>query len=129
VTVPRPFAFDWAQECLPIVTGSAPRAGQRTQLGSTVTLRTAPPPCPIGSPSVLKGNPVRTLPSFIGQSLPAALRWLDRRDLLWTVAVPRLSGGQARTLFANYVIGRQRPAAGARLRTGTLGPNRTLRRR
>ena len=120
VSVAQAFSFASLADCLPTVTGSRPDAGTRVARGHPVVLKTQKALCVDGSPSVQKGLPSYTLPDLTGKPLQHATRWIDHRSLFWTVKVPPLSDGQAKTLLDNYVVAGQRPAAGSRLRAGIL---------
>ena len=119
VTFGRTFSIDWSGECVPIVTGSQPRASSSVRRGSTVVLSTSMPPCGLASPAVPVPRPKPSrVPSFTGKPLTAAIAWVKRHHLTWAATVPRLHHGDAATLYGNYTITGQSPDQGSMLALG-----------
>jgi len=92
-----------------------PRSGRRVPAGSVVSIGTSFGP--IGSPAVSGASAV--VPDFAGRTVTAAVTWAGQAGLFWEVRnVPPLPPSGRAHLFDNYVVVRQQPAAGARLRQG-----------
>ena len=122
VTFTLPFSLDWSGECVPLVTGSVPRAGADVRRGSAVSLLMRIPGCGVASPGVPVGRlPSHRVPDFIGKPLTAAIAWIQHRNLYWAATIPPLHAGDAATLFANYTITRQRPRPGGAMKLGNEG--------
>jgi hypothetical protein len=70
---------------------------------------------------VLKSNPRRRVPSFVGKRADAALRWASAHDMHWSIPhLPELPFSWASRLFAAYRVVAQQPNAGAVLGQGHL---------
>lgn len=101
----------------PVVRSQSPPAGRRVARDAVVKL-TAVERGPVGSPAVGKGVRAR-LPSFVGRSAGAAMRWTESHRLFWEVDnLPRLHAGLAATYLDNFVVTSQSPKAGAVLVPG-----------
>ncbi|MGH3631078.1 MAG: hypothetical protein ACRDRL_27000 [Sciscionella sp.] len=113
------FTIDWSGECIPLATGSNPRANSIVPSGSVVLLSTAVPPCPLASPAVPVPPPAPArVPTFSGKQLTAAIRWVEQHHLTWAATIPPLQDGNAASLYANYTITNQKPRPGAMLALG-----------
>jgi hypothetical protein len=95
-------------------------AGSRRPRGSVVTLRVGCR-CPIGSPAVPKGTlPRYTIPTFAGDTIAAARRWIVDKTLFLTEHIGELRAGDANSLYKNYRITKQDPHAGTALSLGVM---------
>lgn len=119
VSFKRSFSIDWSGACIPLVTGSQPRANSTVRSGSTVVLSTAMPGCPVASPAVPVPRPKPSrVPSFSGKPLTAAIDWVKRHHFTWAATIPPLQDGGAASLYRNYTITAQNPHQGAILALG-----------
>src|SRR5687768_17155284 len=100
----------------PQVRDQWPRAGVVVPRGSVVMLTLEAGA--IGAPAVPKRLRASTVPSFLGRSPEAGMRWADARRLDWAIDLPPLRAGVRPTLPVNYRVVRQTPAQGAKLRRG-----------
>jgi len=119
MTFTRSFSIDWSGVCVPVVTGSAPLAGKAVSPGSTVRVFTKLPFCALPSPGLPAPmpKPIR-VPSFVGRPLSVAISWVGEHHLSWAAAIPPLTDGNAKRLYANYTITSQQPRPGAGLTVG-----------
>ena len=118
------FSVDWSGECIPLVTSSKPAPGHSVPRDSTIILSTRIPPCGVASPARPNPSPgPYRVPSFSGKPLSVAIRWVKAHGLLWAAAtIPALRDSDAASLYANYVITRQKPQPGAKLTVGVVAP-------
>ncbi len=102
---------------VPGVRSQSPPAGRRVDAGAVVKI-TAVEGGPLGSPAVGKGVHAR-VPSFVGRSAGAAVRWVESHDLFWELdQLPRLVDGNATSYPDNFVVTSQSPKPGAVLLPG-----------
>lgn len=123
VTFTHAFSIDSAAVCIPLITSSAPIPGRSIPRDSTVVLETKIPPCALASPAhpMHLPGPYR-VPSFLGQPLSVAVRWIAAHKLLWAAKIPSLRNGIAASLYANYLVTAQKPQPNTRLTTGAHAP-------
>ena len=115
VSLPRGFTFSSA--VAPTVAWSVPASGRRVRRGSVIAVyvSTARPRSPRAGGhrrSVLVAR-------FVGGAASAAYSWIRSRKVPLTAYLGPLKAGGAPGLLANYLISRQRPAAGGRLVQGS----------
>lgn len=99
-------------ECTPVIAAERPA-------GATVVLQPQRPACGAGSPGVPTGPlPVYRVPNLRGLTIAHAMAWIEHRTLYGDAHLAPLVAGRARTLLANYVVTRQRPRPGTRVKLG-----------
>jgi hypothetical protein len=106
--------------CWPIIAHEQPAAVSQVTPGLTIKLIAPPSFCPIASPFLPVGQlPSFKVPNFAEQRLDNAVHWAYSHNLHWEADnLPRLVGGDASTLFANYQVVKETPRAGSRLKLG-----------
>lgn len=107
----------------------SPRSGSRVLRGSVVVLSAS---CcgGVGRALTPAGRlPSYVVPSFVGLSVGAAYGWVGKKRLFFVARLGRLRAGDGPSLFENYRVVGQRPAAGKALTLGIRTASRGGRRR
>jgi hypothetical protein len=102
----------------PTLGRSSPSPGVKVRRGSVVTLHSG---CcsGLGSPAVPNGPlPAYVVPSFVGTRADRAAAWVRGKTVYFEAHLGRLRAGGAASLFANYRVTRQDPAAGTAIKLG-----------
>jgi hypothetical protein len=123
VTIPRPLSPDSLS--MPTLGRVSPPPGSRVARGSVVTLYDCRCSA-LGSPGVPSGPlPRYVVPNFVGARVSAAAAWVRGKALYFRADIGRLTSGNARDLYGNYRVQRQRPRPGGVIslgrRAGTNG--------
>ena len=117
VSVPNGLSF--SSSAPPTVARMVPMAGKRVARGSVVTLYLS---FGMGRFAVPMGRlPSYVVPKLRGGPVSTAYGWARNKRLVFRAYLGPLKAGNARSLFANYRVVRQRPAAGVRLTLGERG--------
>lgn len=122
VTITTDFVVDDALGYTPDVRRASPRAGKIVEVGSTVTLGLGPCACGVSSPALPLGKlPTYIMPSFVGKTSNHVVAWATGKLVAVDMHFGVMRNGAAATLYKNYVITRQKPAAGSHVALGIKG--------